>query len=332
VSDNRQQSEPIRPTTFEPIDLDPIAAAELPLDAFVKALLAKLEEQKDKRVGFYEALRRSNARWANGARWVLALLGSIAFLLTGAAAVLRFGWPEWGTDKGVLVVALAIYAVMGAISFYEKGTDKTSSYFRQVDTILAIRDLWTRLQFETLKDLMAFKVIATADRASAEPAARERMRRLAEAFCNDLDKASSGEMTNWRTEFLASLSELEAAAKKGSDDVTGAIQASLKAASEAKEKAETAAAEAKAAAKQAEDAHKPGNVNLTVTGDFEDSVVILIDDREAARSTGRSIGLQGIVPGSHKIAARAKKGTKDLEASIVVEIKPGIHDVTIALA
>src|SRR6266550_69121 len=115
------------------------------------------------------------------------VLGSIAFLLTGLAAALRFApeaflqkWGLNGFDKGVLLAVLAIYAVMGAISFYEKGTDKTTAYFRHLGIILAIRDLWTKVQFEFLKELMALKSAAGA----GEAVTRERIRALAEAFCN----------------------------------------------------------------------------------------------------------------------------------------------------
>src|SRR6266566_8064401 len=75
-----------------------------------------------------------------------------------------------GFDKGVLLAVLAIYAVMGAISFYEKGTDKTTAYFRQLGIILAIRDLWTKVQFEFLKELMVLK--SAADPKAGEAVAR----------------------------------------------------------------------------------------------------------------------------------------------------------------
>src|SRR5712691_3885559 len=121
-----------------------------------------------------------------------------------------------------------------------------------------------------------------ADPTAAEPAARERIRALAEAFCTDLDKASTGELTEFRTEFLASLTELEAAAKKGTDDVTKQIQETVRAAEtaaiDAKAAAEKAAADAKAAAKTAEEASKPGALNLTLSGDFDDEVLISVDD------------------------------------------------------
>src|SRR5207245_1309151 len=124
--------------------LEPQATAELEFSKFVEALLQKLGLLKEERFLYYENLRKETTKWANGSRWVLALLGSIAFLLTGLAAALRFApeaflqkWDLDGFDKGVLLIVLAIYAVMGAISFYEKGTDKTTAYFRRfVRTLL----------------------------------------------------------------------------------------------------------------------------------------------------------------------------------------------------
>jgi hypothetical protein len=238
-----------------------------------------------------------------------------------------------GFDKGVLLAVLAIYAVMGAISFYEKGTDKTTAYFRHLGIILAIRDLWTKVQFEFLKELMVLK--SAADPAG-ETVARERIRALAEAFCNDLDKVATGELTDWRTEFLASLSELEAAAKKGSEDVTTQIQEALKAAekaaADARVAAEKAAADARVAAKTAEEAGKPGALNLALSGDFDDQVLISVDGVEVARSSGRTIAIERVVPGLRKISAHAKKGTKDVETARMVDVKPGLQELELVLS
>ncbi len=327
--------------TFRAIELEPQATAELEFSKFVEALLQKLGLLKEERFLYYENLRKENAKWANGSRWVLALLGSIAFLLTGLAAALRFApeaflqkWDLDGFDKGVLLTVLAIYAVMGAISFYEKGTDKTTAYFRQLGIILAIRDLWTKVQFEFLKELMVLK--SAADPKAGEAVARERIRALAEAFCNDLDKVATGELADWRTEFLASLSELEAAAKKGSEDVTTQIQEVLKtaekAATDAKVSAEKAAADARAAAKTAEEAGKPGALNLALSGDFDDQVLISVDGVEVARSSGKTIAVDRVVPGLRKISAHAKKGGKDLEIARMVDVKPGLQDLELVLS
>jgi hypothetical protein len=326
--------------TFRAIELEPQGTAELEFPKFVEALLDKLRRLKDERFTYYEDLRRKNTKWANGSRWVLALLGSIAFLLTGLAAALRFApeaslqkWGLDGFDKGVLLAVLAIYAVMGAISFYEKGTDKTTTYFRHLAIILAIRDLWTKVQFEFLKELIVLK--DAADAKTAEVVARERIRALAEAFCNDLNKITTGELTEWRTEFLASLSELEAAAKKGTEDVTKQIQetarAAENAATDAKAAAEKAAADARAAAKTAEEASKPGALNLTLSGDFDDEVLISVDDIETARSRGKTIALERVVPGLRKISAHAKKGAKDVEAALMVDVKPGLQRLELVL-
>ena len=327
--------------TFRAIELEPQATAELEFSKFVEALLQKLGLLKEERFLYYENLRKENTKWANGSRWVLALLGSIAFLLTGLAAALRFApeaflqkWDLDGFDKGVLLIVLAIYAVMGAISFYEKGTDKTTAYFRQLGIILAIRDLWTKVQFEFLKELMVLK--SAADPKAGEAVARERIRALAEAFCNDLDKVATGELADWRTDFLASLSELEAAAKKGSEDVTTQIQEVLKtaekAATDAKVSAEKAAADARAAAKTAEEAGKPGALNLALSGDFDDQVLISVDGVEVARSSGKTIAVDRVVPGLRKISAHAKKGGKDLEIARMVDVKPGLQDLELVLS
>jgi hypothetical protein len=327
--------------TFRAIELEPQATAELEFSKFVETLLQKLGLLKEGRFLYYEDLRKKNTKWANGSRWVLALLGSIAFLLTGLAAALRFApesslqrWGLDGFDKGVLLAVLAIYAVMGAISFYEKGTDKTSAYFRHLAIILAIRDLWTKVQFEFLKELMVLK--GAADPKTGEAVARERNRALAKAFCNDLDKVATGELTDWRTEFLASLSELEAAAKKGSEDVTTQIQEVLKtaekAATDAKASAEKAAADARAAAKTAEEAGKPGALNLALSGDFDDQVLISVDGVEVARSSGKAITIDRVVPGLRKLSAHAKKGGKDLETARMVDVRPGLQDLELVLS
>ncbi len=326
--------------TFRAIELEPQATAELEFPKFVEALLQKLGVLEEERFLYYENLRKKNTKWANGSRWVLALLGSIAFLLTGLAAALRFApepflqkWDLTGFDKGVLLAVLAIYAVMGAISFYEKGTDKTTAYFRHLGIILAIRDLWTKVQFEFLKELTVLK--NAADPKAGEAVARERIRALAEAFCNDLDKVATGELTDWRTEFLASLSELEAAAKKGTQDVTTQIQevlkAAEKAATDARVAAEKAAADARAAAKTADEAGKPGALNLALSGDFDDQVLISVDGVEVIRSSGKTIAIDRVAPGLRKISVHAKKGQKDLETARMVDVKPGLQELELAL-
>jgi hypothetical protein len=232
-----------------------------------------------------------------------------------------------GADKWALIAVLTIYAFMGAMTFYERATGRTNSYFRHIEVVLTIRDLWTKLQFAVLRELMALK--ATTD-STAEKATRERIRTLAEAFCNDLDKAAIGEVTEWRTEFLTSLSELEAAAKRGAEDATKQIQEASKAAEKAAASAERAAADAKAATKAAEQAGKPGSINVAVSGEFDGEVIVLVDGIEITRSTGKQIALEHVTTGIRKISGQAKKGDKALEVSQMVEVRPGLQDFTIS--
>jgi hypothetical protein len=331
---------PVTPNTFSSIQLDPLKDASLPFDQFVESLLVKLKHVKEQRSRFFDDLRRQHTKWANGARGYLAGLGAIAFLLTSFAAAIRLGPTAsfaprlTDADKGIMLAVLALYAIMGAITFYEKGTDKSTTYLRQVATIVAIRDLWTKLQFQLFKETIALK--DAPDPKAAEPAARERIRALAEAFCADLDKAASTELTEFRTELITSLSELDAIAKKGLEDTTKQLQdaatAALKAAAEAKTAAEKAAADAKIAAKAAEDAAKPGFLNVTVTGDFDGELEIAVEGAAAVRTTGKTVAIDRVPPGPKKVSAKAKKGAKLLEVSVAVDIKPGIQDLRLTLA
>jgi hypothetical protein len=319
----------ITPTTFSTVNLQPEATASLGLPEFVNTLLDELKRVKEERSAYYEGLRKSNSQWANGARRILSLLGSIAFLLTALAAAIRFAPVDWKLgdyDKIALLTVLALYAIMGTISFYERGTDRTAAYFRHLSVILAIRDLWTKLQFELLKEFTALN--SAADKAAAVPAVRERIRALAEAFCGDLDKLSTSELSEWRADFTASLSDLADTAKKGSEDVTKQLQDAVKAAEKSAAEAKVAA---ETAAKAATEAGKPGSLNVTVSGDFEGEVVLSVDGVEVARSTGKLLAIEHVVPGTRKFNAVAQKGQKKLETSKMVEVKPGLQDLALSL-
>jgi hypothetical protein len=123
--------------------------------------------------------------------------------------------------------------------------------------------------------------------------------------------------------------------RRASDEITKLLDDRLKAAekeaADAKALAEKASADARAAAKAAEDAGKPGFVNLSVTGEFDGELVVFVNGNEAARSSGKAVALDGRLPGPAKIEVRAKKGTKDLSASQNVDVKPGIQSLTVAL-
>ena len=69
-----------------------------------------------------------------------------------------------------------------------------------------------------------------------------------------------------------------------------------------------------------------------MVGDFDDQVVILVDGVESARSRGKTIAVERVAPGQRRISAQAKKGTKELEASIMRDVKPGLQDFKITLS
>lgn len=317
------------PTTFTAPDLAPESTARLGLTDFVTRILAELSRLKDEREAYYEARRRENAVWANGSRKLMATIGAAALLFTGLAATLRFAPTAWGFDgwdRVAFVAVLALYALMGALSFYEKGTDRTSAYFRHLVLILSIRDLWTKLQFELLKELSALR--ASTDPNAAEIVTRQRIQTLAEAFCNDLNKASTTELAEWRTEFVTSLSELAQAAQKGTEDVTKQIQEVVKAAEKAAADAEAARVKAEAAAKAAETAAQPGYLNITLGWDFDGEAVALIDDVEVARSHGKALTVGPVAPGFKKLVVRAQKGDKKLEASKTIKVEAGLRELS----
>jgi hypothetical protein len=109
------------------------------------------------------------------------------------------------------------------------------------------------------------------------------------------------------------------------------LKAAEKAATDARVAAENAAADARAAAKTAEDAGKPGALNLALSGDFDDQVLISVDGVEVARSSGKTIAIDRVAPGLRKISVHAKKGQKDLETARMIDVKPGLQELELAL-
>jgi hypothetical protein len=196
----------------------------------------------------------------------------------------------------------------------------------RLPSALAIRDLWTKLQFELLKELTALN--NAADKVAAVPAARERIRALAQAFCDDINRASTSELADWRTEFVASLSELADTAKRGSDEATKLLQEAVK---QAEKSAADAKSTAETATKALAEAGRPGSLNVTVSGDFDGEVVMSGDGVEVARGSGKSIAIERVVPGIRKFSALAQKGAQRLEASQMIEVKPGLQDLRSSL-
>lgn len=297
-------------STFVPFKLDPQRYKDLGFNGLVTELFEKLSQFTAIRRKYYDNRREKITNWASCSRKTLAVLAALAFLLTAAAAAVPAAHPDW--SRAALIGALLVYALMGAILIYERATDTTGSYFRYILAILTLRDLWTKLEFEVLKELE--KVKKASDATNAEQLARDQILALAEAYCADVDKVTTTEATEWRTAFQASMGALEEAAKKGSEDVLSRIEENVKA-------AEKAATDAKATA----DSLRPGQINVSINGNFEGEVMLLVDGTEAARSAAKSIGLGDVRVGVHKIVARSSLGGKPIETSLIVDVKPGIQ-------
>ncbi|TBD71750.1 hypothetical protein ELH07_38295 [Rhizobium ruizarguesonis] len=311
--------------TFSTLDAKLAQITEKDFAAFFKWLYEAVEKLKSDRENFYRTLRNRNSGWINAARRTLATLGALALLLTAFAGITAIvgsqeTWlKEWQTRS--MIGAFVIYAIMGAIALFERGTDLSTSYFRHLTITIAIRNLWNEFQLTILKEYPAL-----ADTAqSNQNAARDRAIELARALCKDLDTLVSAEQTEWRTEFIESLKELDTAAKEGVGKVTADLQAAM-------DKVTKAADETKAAAEQAKAALLPGDINVTVTGDFDGNLVVLVDQaKRHDKPVMRKFVLRGIVPGTREIEVKAKKGAQDINQSAVLEVKPGLQNYAIAL-
>jgi len=303
--------------TFILFHLEPQAYKDMSLAEVVTDMLKRLAGFTQTRRDYYDSRRAANSRWVFCSRAFLAVAGAFAFLLTAAAAALQLDPNLAAWSRGALILVLVIYAVMGAIAFYDRTTDTASAYFRYVITMLSMRDLWTKLQFEILKELE--KVRKATDVPAAEAAARDQILALAEAYCTDLDKITTTEATEWRTEFKTSMGELEETARKGGEDVFKRIEDYAKA-------AEKAATEAKAAA----EALRPGQVNLAVKGNFDGEVIVLIDGVEAKRSPGKDIAVTNVRVGAREVTIRATAKGKPVEASKTVDVKAGVQAVELS--
>jgi len=69
-------------------------------------------------------------------------------LLTAIAASLRFYSAAYEIegfyyDIWIISLALLLYALMAAVSFFERSAEGSGHYFRSILAILAIHDLWT---------------------------------------------------------------------------------------------------------------------------------------------------------------------------------------------
>lgn len=290
-------------------------------DSFSRRLLTDVDSLRASYKKYFDERRKENSSWVNNSQNILALLGATAILLTAGASGLRlindgtvFGVP--GADKALLVATLLLYGLMAALAFFEKGTDRVNDYFRHLAVMFALRDLWTKFQFEVLKELTAMK--SAPDLVTAEKAARARLVELAAAVCADFDKLTTSELSDWTKSDFAARSTLDEAAKAGLDVVYKRL--------------EDRTAELEKAKKSEADAAKPAFVNIALSGLFDGDVEIDIDGTKIFTGAGKNIAIGQLTLGPHTIAARARKGTISVAWSKTVNIEPGLNDISVALS
>ena len=116
---------------------------------------------------------------------------------------------------------------------------------------------------------------------------------------------SAGELGEWRAEFMASISELDAIAKEGSDCAKSQLERAVNDYRAATAKAEEAERAAKDTAKVAKEASKPALLNVTIEGEFDDTVSVSVDNAEMITTTKRSFAIERLIPGNAKVDAAA---------------------------
>ncbi|MDL2403103.1 hypothetical protein [Rhizobium mayense] len=298
--------------TFSTIILRPEdIVANAPSTKYAQKLFGELSAIKDDRYIYFDDLRRKSSAWVNGSRRLLAVLGSVAFLLTASAAGLNFipandAARFTDLERWTFLAALLTYALMGAFAFYDRTTDATSAYFRHVTILLSIRDLWSTFEFSIAKCLTN---VAPDDSATTT---KQQLLEVAQAFSKELDAVTAQEMTDWKTEFTAALSQLQQAADKGGSDLNDRLEALEKA--------------TKATADEAIAAAKPGLLNITISDDFDGQAVIFVDEKEAVRTSGKHTAIANLATGPRTIRIGAKKGDREMQTAVAIEIKPGIND------
>jgi hypothetical protein len=141
-----------------------------------------------------------------------------------------------------------------------------------------------------------------------EPAAKAKLRALAEAFCTDVNKLATTEISEWKAEFLASLTEIEKAAESGSSAAQKQLDETVKALEKATQEFQRKAEEV---ATKAEEAAKPAFVKVEFEG--ADPPATLFAHATSPAGHARTAGDR---------SAREKNGV-EVQDSDVVDAKPG---------
>lgn len=310
-------------TSFRPVWLDFATlsnGAPEGLLKFATDLRGALDERRKSRYSFYNGRRRDAAVALEMRKW-LAWLGAAGIVLTAAATAARFGWEKSGYDRTFLILTMFCYAGMAGIAFYERSLSLASAYFRHVGILLAMRDVWTRFQFEVLAELCA----AAAGGQAVEAAARDRIAALAQAAWNDIEALTRGEQESWQGEVLASLKELATVADSGRNTVEARLaQMEKDVAAADLVRAERAAGAARAKA--------PALLTLSIKGSFDGPVAVSIDDELVANTAATEVSIKPR-PATpvHVTATATGKDKTPQEGALNIELKPGLQTATLVL-
>jgi len=316
-------------STFDPIEFDLKAWPQSDYTAFVEQLRQKLVGLTKKRIDWYQGQHRAS-RWVNSARTLMIWLGTIAVLLTAVAAGLRVYLAAYKIDgfSDIVVMGLALlfYALMAAVSFFERSAEGSGHYFRSILAILAIRDLWTAYQFKDVQ--MQLSIPKPPTDAAELLAAKQRWLDAARQYCTDLDAIATKELTEWRGAFQTSLTELSSAAKTGLAAAQTALSDAVKAdVADAK----AAADEAKRAAEAAKAAVKPASLNLTVTNAPGGEAIVTIDGAVAARGPERTFAFANLTQGEHslRVDVPAAADGKAKAIAQIISLPGGITNLSV---
>lgn len=304
-------------STLEPIKLQELKLhAITDVFAFAQALYTELKRIKELRVAFFRS-RMKERDSVLRVRKVMIALGIVALLATAVAGIgsvepsisldllILPKLTSNGLMRGGLLVALAAYALVSAFSLWSNLMGAVAGYFRSVETILALRDLWTAYEFDHAALLAKAK-------DGDHVAIRAELMSGAQTLVAAMDVLARTELGDWRGEINTSFSQLAAAAKDGAASAEQRLKAEFD----------------KRIAKL-EDARK-SLTTLDIRGEFVGEIEIALDDDVGVRTGERRYALPAMAPGPHRLRISGKdKDGKSLVVARWIEADPGIRTIAV---
>ena len=295
--------------TFDAIKLDCKAlGGQADFNAFLDSLLGSVIAVRDDRLNYY-AWQRGRRAFVNVARRALVMLGVVALVSSALSAAIRLVGAQGSTwldrSNWLLGLALVCYVLMSALSFWETATAATASYFRQIQLILGIRDLWTQFEFDLVKALRD-KEVGAVDEQPTRTAVLE----LARALVAAIDALARGELDQWKLEFQTSVTTLQTVGRDGLEQIKAEIKSRV---DDALEKS------------------KMGYVALTVSGAVA-PIDVTLDDKPPFTSDIIGFTLPPLAPAVYRLRLKAKDAAgKSLEVNSYLQVAAGISSHGVAM-